>query len=295
MTTPPLYAISCTNIEITHIIHQLREFNINCVVDLRSSGRSAYEFRIKPEELANVLRCNNIYYLPFGNYFDTFGQDVKDKYGRLVYRKTIKTTLFQQGIERIMKGVEKGYNIMLVDSFYDIENSLRYDLVGRRMHELNYDVRYIDNRGHVWTHNEMFNLIQAGKESKKAKREQAKQLGVNGEELAALYLINKGYRILDRNWNLYKGCELDIVAMKDNVIHFVEVKTRSSLKYGEPQEAISRKKMNHICTAIREYRWKEFHTDKPYMIDYISIVYRNENDYDLQHVENISYTITKRY
>ena len=64
------------------------------------------------------------------------------------------------------------------------------------------------------------------------------ELGQIGEELAATYLMNKGYRILHRNWNLHRGCELDIVAMKDGKLHFVEVKTRSRAyewKGGRPE------------------------------------------------------------
>ena len=56
----------------------------------------------------------------------------------------------------------------------------------------------------------------------------ASELGIIGEELAANMLAQKGYSILHRNWNLHKGYELDIVAMKDNVVVFCEVKTRKT-------------------------------------------------------------------
>ena len=108
-----------------------------------------------------------------------------------------------------------------------------------------------------------------------------------GEEIAGLHLINKGYQILDRNWNLYKGCELDIVAIKDNKLHFIEVKTRSSDKYGEPQIAINKKKMKHILTAIREYRYKRYLHNIEFQIDSIAIIYRGEKDYDLKHFTDI--------
>ena len=49
------------------------------------------------------------------------------------------------------------------------------------------------------------------------------EIGQNGEELAADYLMKRGFRILHHNWNLHKGCELDLVATKDNQIHFIEV------------------------------------------------------------------------
>lgn len=65
--------------------------------------------------------------------------------------------------------------------------------------------------------------------------------GKAGEDKAVDYLINQGYTILERNWSRRIG-EIDIIARKDNVIYFFEVKTRSGLKYGHPFAAISRHK-----------------------------------------------------
>ena len=67
----------------------------------------------------------------------------------------------------------------------------------------------------------------------------AENLGEEGEEIAARYLRENGYQILDRNWRIKEG-ELDIVALSpDDEIIFVEVKSRSSAAYGDPLESIS--------------------------------------------------------
>ena len=67
-------------------------------------------------------------------------------------------------------------------------------------------------------------------------------LGRNGEEIVANYLCEQGYEILDRNWRIKEG-ELDLVAKSSNgIIVFVEVKTRSSHRFGDPLEAIDAKK-----------------------------------------------------
>ncbi|MEJ3404228.1 YraN family protein [Rathayibacter sp. YIM 133350] len=63
-------------------------------------------------------------------------------------------------------------------------------------------------------------------------------LGRWGEDLAADYLRQHGYRVLERNWRCRQG-EIDVVAEHDGEIVFVEVKTRSSLAYGHPFEAIT--------------------------------------------------------
>lgn len=77
-------------------------------------------------------------------------------------------------------------------------------------------------------------------------------MGDIGEDLAALALENSGFRILDRNFNTKVG-ELDIVAMKNGVIHFVEVKTRNGSMYGYPSEAITPQKQRHMRKAAEYY------------------------------------------
>lgn len=79
-----------------------------------------------------------------------------------------------------------------------------------------------------------------------------KDLGDFGEDSAANYLVHKGYRIISRNYNV-RGGEIDIIAEKNSVISFVEVKTRSSSVYGMPAEAVDKKKMQHMRKAAERY------------------------------------------
>lgn len=79
-----------------------------------------------------------------------------------------------------------------------------------------------------------------------------KDLGDFGEERAQAYLINCGYEILCRNFCV-KGGEIDIVAKDNDVLVFIEVKTRSSTKYGYPSEAVGRKKLMHMRHAAEMY------------------------------------------
>jgi putative endonuclease len=71
------------------------------------------------------------------------------------------------------------------------------------------------------------------------------QTGKQGEQLAATYRLNMGYTLLELNWR-HHHWELDIIAANANTLHFVEVKTRTSLLFGYPEEHISRKKMRHL-------------------------------------------------
>jgi len=64
------------------------------------------------------------------------------------------------------------------------------------------------------------------------------QLGADGEELAARWYVNAGYRIVDRNWRCRNG-EVDLILERPGELIFCEVKTRSSQRYGHPVEAVT--------------------------------------------------------
>ena len=71
------------------------------------------------------------------------------------------------------------------------------------------------------------------------------ELGRRGEDLAAHFLEDAGYRLIERNWRCRQG-EIDIVAERGDTIVFVEVKTRSSLAFGHPFEAITASKLARL-------------------------------------------------
>ncbi|MBS1627189.1 MAG: YraN family protein [Bacteroidetes bacterium] len=79
-----------------------------------------------------------------------------------------------------------------------------------------------------------------------------KDKGNQGENIASDYLLKKGYAILHRNWR-HKQREIDIIAAKNNTLHFIEVKTRTSNKFGLPEESISDYKMNALKKAAEAF------------------------------------------
>jgi putative endonuclease len=76
--------------------------------------------------------------------------------------------------------------------------------------------------------------------------------GNKGENVAATFLLQNGYTILQRNWR-FKHWEIDIIASKENKLHFVEVKTRTSKKFGNPEEGVNEKKMSSLKKGAEEY------------------------------------------
>jgi putative endonuclease len=79
--------------------------------------------------------------------------------------------------------------------------------------------------------------------------------GNTGEALAAVYLSEKGYGILHRNWR-HSRWEVDIIAEKDSILHFVEVKTRRTKKFGHPEENVDKKKIQNLINAAEEYLYQ---------------------------------------
>ena len=97
--------------------------------------------------------------------------------------------------------------------------------------------------------------------------------GKLGEELAVDYLTGKGFEILERNWrNIHK--EIDIIAKDGKFLVIVEVKTRQTDEYGEPDIAVTRKKQRMLIAAANAYITRKG-LDMETRFDIISIVFKD--------------------
>lgn len=112
-------------------------------------------------------------------------------------------------------------------------------------------------------------------------------LGEIGEELAANWLMKNEYRILHRNWRSRYGYELDIVAFKDNLLHIVEVKTRTDDAIREVQAALTREKVRRLCIGAGIYK-RYYRLDFDYVIDGMTVLYHDEQHYDIEFLPNIN-------
>ena len=109
--------------------------------------------------------------------------------------------------------------------------------------------------------------------------------GNQGEELAANYLFKKGYTILERNWR-FRHWEVDIIASKDRFLHFIEVKTRHSLRFGRPEESITRDKMSNLRNAAEEYQY--LHPEWKFIqFDVLAITIINEEVKEVLMIEDV--------
>ena len=97
-----------------------------------------------------------------------------------------------------------------------------------------------------------------------------KRIGRWGEGLASQFYENKGYVILARNVVTSYG-EIDLIAKKNSEIAFVEVKTRTTLTFGFPEESISPIKMRHMVRSAEDYFQNHPELNDSWRIDVLSI------------------------
>ena len=112
------------------------------------------------------------------------------------------------------------------------------------------------------------------------------ELGKLGEELAVEFLQKEGYEILETNW-VFQKAELDIIARKGDILAAVEVKTRSSVEFGLPQEFVKPKKIQLLAKAINEYVISN-DFDVNVRFDVISI-HKNGKSFEIEHLIDAFY------
>src|ERR1700749_4821384 len=108
-------------------------------------------------------------------------------------------------------------------------------------------------------------------------------LGRKGESLAKTHLESLGYEILDENWTHGKA-EIDLIAWKDRVIIFAEVKTRTGTGFGLPEDFVDNRKQRLMADAADEYIYIMNHQGEV-RFDIISVLFRGEN-YTLKNIED---------
>jgi putative endonuclease len=112
------------------------------------------------------------------------------------------------------------------------------------------------------------------------------ELGKKGEDMAASHLIKAGYHILETNYRYLKA-EVDIIAKKNNTLVAVEVKTRSSADFGNPQDFVKAKKVQLMVSAM-DYYINDLELDVNLRFDIIAII-KNKEGVKIVHLEDAFY------
>lgn len=118
------------------------------------------------------------------------------------------------------------------------------------------------------------------------------RIGAHGESIAAEHLQEKGYRILERNYR-YERAEVDLVCFEPaddpkegGAIVFVEVKTRSGLDFGAPEEAVTDEKKRNIIRAAEAYLYEHRLAESAARFDVVGIVLRQGESPAVRHFED---------
>lgn len=114
------------------------------------------------------------------------------------------------------------------------------------------------------------------------------ETGAKGEELAATFLQNKGYSILEKNWR-FKNLEADIIASLANILVIAEVKTRRSNYFGEPETFVNKQKQKNLIKAAQEYIQRN-QLDLEVRFDIISIIL-GDSQTKINHIEDAFYPL----
>ena len=111
-----------------------------------------------------------------------------------------------------------------------------------------------------------------------------RETGTRGERIAEQYLLAKGFSILYRNWRTAHK-EVDLIALDKGLLVFLEIKTRSSLLFGFPEESVTEAKQGHLRFAAEAFL-EQFPEHKTARFDIISIVLKDGVVADLRHIQD---------
>jgi len=115
---------------------------------------------------------------------------------------------------------------------------------------------------------------------------QHNDLGNKGEQLASDFLVKNGYEIVERNYRFEKA-EVDIIAKQHNTLAIVEVKTRSSSHFGNPQDFVKPKQIQRLVKAVDNYVTTHA-LDVDVRFDIIAII-KVEKHYKIEHLKDAFY------
>jgi len=111
------------------------------------------------------------------------------------------------------------------------------------------------------------------------------EFGKAGEQMAAEWLIQHGFQLISRNWK-FARYEVDIIASREGVLHFIEVKSRHDDAFGKPEDWVNRKKGRHLLTAGEAFQEK-YPDWKLVQYDILSILLTPDGKRDFFFIEDV--------
>jgi len=150
-----LYSVGHSNMSEEEFLELLKTHGIDCIVDVRSVPASKYTPQFNLEPLKWFLKSNGIQYLHFGDEFGARRSDSFDAEGQVDFEKAIETQNFKKGVNRLTKGLEKGFRISLMCSEANPLECHRFSLVSRYFHDNGLDVWHIMKDAETVSHKDL--------------------------------------------------------------------------------------------------------------------------------------------
>ncbi len=152
MTSNRLYSVGHSNQSQEEFLKLLRAHGVDCIVDVRSVPASKYSPQFNMQNLRPFLLANGIQYLPFGEEFGARRTDSIGADGQVDFELAVGTQGFRQGVERIMKGLQRGFSIAFMCSEANPLECHRFSLVSRYFYDHGLDVQHILKDGSLASH-----------------------------------------------------------------------------------------------------------------------------------------------
>lgn len=152
-----IFTIGHSNLNIENFINLLKEYDINCIVDVRSTPYSKFHSQFNRENIKSELKKNGIYYIFMGEELGARRND-RSLYtikGYLDFEKTVKSSKFLKGVSRIKEGLSKGFNIALMCSEKNPMECHRSIMIARYFSDNNFMVKHILDKGEILTQEEI--------------------------------------------------------------------------------------------------------------------------------------------
>ncbi|AQR95054.1 DUF488 family protein [Clostridium saccharoperbutylacetonicum] len=192
-----IYTIGHSNYAVEKLIHMLKHYNINCVVDIRGIPYSKYNIQYIKETIAGTLKEAGFLYIYMAKEFAANRENKRsyNKEGYSDFEKVITEIEFLNGIERLKKGCEKGYRIALLGAMQDPIRCHRSILVGRALSNEGFNVKHILNDYTVATQK----MIEENLLNKFfSNRNQITIDNLLGVSLNEVEMVKQGYRLANK-------------------------------------------------------------------------------------------------
>jgi len=145
MDNPVIYTVGHSTHQLDFFLSLIKEYNVNCIIDVRSVAASSYNPQYNQEPFKNYLKNHGVTYMHFPEKFGArFNDpDLLDDEGKVDFEKVRKSYNFKMGVERLWQGLEKGFKMALMCSESEPLDCHRFSMVSLALVKDGFDVKHI--------------------------------------------------------------------------------------------------------------------------------------------------------